>query len=98
VSMVPACVYDLCLSHQCLFRYDLDVARSQNDSDMRYLINMDYAATLNINSLGRRIRTHLYFTSESHLHTVLNVLRFADDFMIVLSHQCLSSWRAKQSL
>jgi hypothetical protein len=83
-------VYDLCLSHQCLFRYDLDVARSQNDSDMRYLINMDYAATLNINSLGRRIRTHLYFTSESHLHTVLNVLRFADDSMNVLSEHGLS--------
>ena len=32
---------------------------------------------MNINSMGRRIRTRLYFTSESHLHTVLNTFRFA---------------------
>ena len=43
---------------------------------MRYLINMDYSFDLNINTMGRRIRTRLYFSSESHLHTILNVLRF----------------------
>ena len=47
--------------------------------DMRYMINMDYSADLPINTMGRRIRTRLYFTSESHLHTVLNALRFAGD-------------------
>lgn len=57
-------------------KYDLVVARTDNDVDMRYLINMDYSADLPINTMGRRIRTRLYFTSESHLHTVINVLRF----------------------
>ena len=56
--------------------YDLTIARTDNQVDMRYLINMDYSADLPINSMGRRVRSRLYFTSESHLHSLLNVLRF----------------------
>ena len=43
---------------------------------------MDYSSDLPINSMGRRVRSRLYFTSESHLHSLLNVLRisaFKDD-------------------
>ena len=66
-------------------KYDLSVARTDNQVDMRYMINMDYSADLPINTMGRRIRTRLYFTSESHLHTVLNSFRFA-----VADHPLLS--------
>jgi inositol hexakisphosphate/diphosphoinositol-pentakisphosphate kinase len=55
--------------------FDLAIARTDNQVDMRYLINMDYSSDLPINSMGRRVRSRLYFTSESHLHSLLNVLR-----------------------
>ena len=54
-------------------KFDLNVARTDDKVDMRYMINMNYEADLPINTMGRRIRTRLYFTSESHLRTVLNV-------------------------
>ena len=67
----------VCSSLLDKIRYDLHIARTDNKTDMRYMINMDYSADLPINTMGRRIRTRLYFTSESHLHTLINVLRFA---------------------
>eukprot|EP00980_Cylindrotheca_fusiformis_P002958 scaffold683_cov124-Cylindrotheca_fusiformis.AAC.27 len=76
----------ICSSLLEKIRSDLLIARTDNKADMRYMINMDYSADLPINTMGRRIRTRLYFTSESHLHTLLNVLRFAGEKDDIFSH------------
>lgn len=68
--------YTLLFPPRPIYRFDLLIARTDNKTDMRYMIDMAYSADLPINSMGRRVRTRLYFTSESHLHTMLNVLRF----------------------
>ena len=71
--------------------YDLAIARTDNQVDMRYLINMEYSADLPINSMGRRVRSRLYFTSESHLHS-LYVVSIAVDFIFVFNRIILFTY------
>ncbi|KAF1313511.1 Inositol hexakisphosphate and diphosphoinositol-pentakisphosphate kinase, partial [Globisporangium splendens] len=56
----------------------------QNVEHHGYRLDPSYAKELRIKSPATQVRTRLYFTSESHMHTLLNVLRF----------QC-PAWRAR---
>lgn len=66
----------MCRTLLIKIRDDLDLARGL-DLHSTYRLNPSYASDKQkIKSTHRSVRTRLYFTSESHLHTLLNVLRF----------------------
>lgn len=55
---------------------DGDNLLDQNVEHHGYRLDPSYAKELRIKSPATQVRTRLYFTSESHMHTLLNVLRF----------------------
>ena len=55
---------------------DLWITHTKAEDDQHYFLDHAHADDLDIASPARNVRTRLYFTSESHLHTLLNVLRY----------------------
>ncbi|TDH71809.1 hypothetical protein CCR75_003535 [Bremia lactucae] len=66
---------------------DLDLARDLQPDVLKdhntHRLNPSYAKK--IKSAHRSVRTRLYFTSESHLHSLLNVLRYGRDECVIKS-------------
>ncbi|KAL5976672.1 Inositol hexakisphosphate and diphosphoinositol-pentakisphosphate kinase vip2 [Asimina triloba] len=46
-----------------------------DDKETKYRLDPKYA---NVNTPERHVRTRLYFTSESHIHSLMNVLRYCN--------------------
>jgi hypothetical protein len=49
--------------------------------------------TKNVNSIKRHVRTRIYFTSESHIHALMNILRYSE-----MDGQSLLSEEARERL
>ncbi|KAK7295321.1 hypothetical protein RJT34_18227 [Clitoria ternatea] len=55
-----------------------DISKDQDDDDdkeTKYRLDPKYA---NVKTPDRHVRTRLYFTSESHIHSLMNVLRYCN--------------------
>ena len=59
----------------------IDEEADENNEEIEELnttrLNLRYATAHGVHSPFRHVRTRLYFTSESHLHSLLNVLQYA---------------------
>ena len=60
--------------------YDCPPAGEEHDEDAEHEETIHRLApelATHINSPMRHVRTRIYYTSESHIHSLVNVLRFA---------------------
>ncbi|KAF7115444.1 hypothetical protein RHSIM_RhsimUnG0054600 [Rhododendron simsii] len=58
------------------FTSDMSVDQDdEDDKEIKYRLDPKYA---NVKTPERHVRTRLYFTSESHIHSLMNVLRYCN--------------------
>lgn len=57
--------------------YDLRLARDQGITTAETMHRLDSRYAVGIDSPSLNVRTRLYFTSESHILTLLNILKYA---------------------
>lgn len=71
--------------HSLVFNVMMVMMIGISYQDHLFQLDMNHFEEINIKTLDRCVRTRLYFTSESHMHTLLNVLRYPgpDDTPII---------------
>ncbi|XP_052728232.1 inositol hexakisphosphate and diphosphoinositol-pentakisphosphate kinase VIP2 isoform X1 [Vigna angularis] len=75
-----------------------DISMDQEDDDdkeTKYRLDPKYA---NVKTPERHVRTRLYFTSESHIHSLMNVLRYCNLDESLLEEESLVCYNALQRL
>jgi len=73
---------DMSMAHTAMTEDDNDDEREREEEEEKEelsttRLNLRYATAHGVHSPFRHVRTRLYFTSESHLHSLLNVLQYA---------------------
>ncbi|RZC93216.1 hypothetical protein C5167_028947 [Papaver somniferum] len=61
--------------HEDTKRSTSEKSLDQDDEETKYRLDPKYA---NVRTPDRHVRTRLYFTSESHIHSLMNVLRYCN--------------------
>jgi hypothetical protein len=59
--------------------HDLLAGTSPSDHEQERVHQLDTSHTTDVRTPQRHVRTRLYFTSESHIHSLFNVLRWGSD-------------------
>lgn len=67
-------MYNTHKSDNNLKKHNVSEDFGENEQEVGHRLCPTYA--MNINSPLRHVRTRVYFTSESHIHALINVLRY----------------------
>ncbi|XP_031420912.1 inositol hexakisphosphate and diphosphoinositol-pentakisphosphate kinase 1 isoform X3 [Clupea harengus] len=70
-------------------KIQLDLQRTHEDEAVNKLHPLWFRYSRGVMSPGRHVRTRLYFTSESHVHSLLNIFRYGG----LLSEEKDEQWR-----